>query len=297
MFNITIVKRYKYMDDKKSIVVFLSIFLIFLCSSAVMAEENVTIDNKIIVDGSATNQMANPTIQLAIDNASAGDTIEITGNEYSHCHFVVDKQLIIISNCQTILNSCPSSTSGSNGTGVFYFTPNASGSVLSGFTLNNDAGNNGIIDPYSIYINNASNIKITNITVKSVYDGNGINVVNSQDILIDNVSVKKSTKGIAVENSRNVFILNSKITNNENAGIYIGKDVGNLLIKNNIVSNNNWKGIYLESASYVNITSNQIYENKNKIISSNTFSGTGIYINSSITKLIISGNQIGRAHV
>ncbi len=34
---------------------------------------------KYVVDGSAENQMNDPTIQTAIDNAKDGDTIEITG--------------------------------------------------------------------------------------------------------------------------------------------------------------------------------------------------------------------------
>ena len=173
---------------KKIFLVFLSIFIILTFSSAVMADENITdVGNTIIVDGSSANQMNNPTIQTAINNASAGDTIEITGTNYEHCHFIVDKQLTIISNVDTKMGTCPSNYQVSDGIGIFYFTENATGSILSGFTFSNDAAKRGSVDPYAVYLNGASNITITNCKVTEVTDGPGIYVVNSSNINIDKV--------------------------------------------------------------------------------------------------------------
>ena len=158
-----------------------------------MADDNLTAaGNTIIVDGSSTNQMNEPTIQTAINNASAGDTIQITGAEYEHCHIVVDKPLTIISDVETKMNTCPSNIKGSDGVGIFYFTENASGSVLSGFTFSNDASKRGSVDPYAIYINGASNIEITNCKITEVSEGPGIYIINGSDIDINQVSVRKS---------------------------------------------------------------------------------------------------------
>ena len=133
------------MKNKSLFLIFLSILMISIFSNSVFAEdvtpigdssnltEEVTIDvstakyadtitlnseehNTYYVDGSATNQMNDPTIQDAINQANPGDTIIITGKEYVHCHFVVDKQLNIISNVGTTMTPCPSDTSGSGST-------------------------------------------------------------------------------------------------------------------------------------------------------------------------------------
>ena len=134
------------MNYKKIFLISLSILIILSFSSTVMAEENITKGgNTIIVDGSSTNQMVEPTIQTAINNASAGDTIEITGINYEHCHFIVDKPLNIISNVGTKMSTCPSNIKGSDGIGIFYFNENATGSVLSGFTFSNDVAKLGSV--------------------------------------------------------------------------------------------------------------------------------------------------------
>ena len=50
------------MKYKKILLIFISIFILLSFSSAVMADENITdLGNTIIVDGSSTNQMNNPT--------------------------------------------------------------------------------------------------------------------------------------------------------------------------------------------------------------------------------------------
>ena len=50
------------------------------------------LQSTIEIDGKAYNQMANSTIQTAINNANPGDTIVITGKEYVHCHFIINKK-------------------------------------------------------------------------------------------------------------------------------------------------------------------------------------------------------------
>ena len=64
------------------------------------------------------NQMTDPTIQNAINNATAGDTIIIQGEKYAHCHFIVNKKLTIISEVGTVMTPCPSNTAGSGAHGT-----------------------------------------------------------------------------------------------------------------------------------------------------------------------------------
>ncbi len=281
------------MKYKKTILIFISIFILLSFSSAVMADENITdVENTIIVDGSSTNQMNEPTIQTAINNASAGDTIQITGTKYEHCHIIVDKPLTIISDVGTKMETCPSNIKESDGIGIFYFTENASGSVLSGFTFSNDAAKRGSVDPYAIYINGASNIEITNCKITEVSEGPGICIINGSNININQVTVRKSVKGISVSDSKNINITQSVIERNSEAGIYFGGNVESTNIVNNTIYLNNWKGIYYESCVNSNITSNNITANRDNSVQSRSTQGAGIFVNSTIESLKVKGNNI-----
>lgn len=284
------------MNYKKLLLIFLSIAIIFTFSSAVMADENLTSPGNaiIVVDGSSVNQMNEPTIQTAIDIANAGDTIEITGTNYEHCHFIVDKQLTIVSKVGTQMSTCPSNIKGSDGVGIFYFNENASGSVLSGFTFSNDAAKRGSVDPYAIYINGASNIEITNCNIKEVTDGPGIYVVNGSDININHDTIKKSQKGIYITDSNGINIAHSIINQNNEAGIYFGENVENSSIVDNTIYLNNWKGIYYGSCVNSNVTSNNISDNRDNKAQSRATQGTGIYVDSKMEYLRIRGNTISQ---
>ena len=120
------------------------------------------LQSTIVIDGSAYNQMSNPTIQNAIDSANTGDTIIITGDDYVHCHFIIDKQLTIISNVGTKMSPCPSNTRGSGTYGIFYLSPKASGTVIQGFSLTNTIDE---YDCYGILARGASDVKIINCTI------------------------------------------------------------------------------------------------------------------------------------
>ena len=96
--------------------------------------QSSNLQSTITVDGSANNQMLNQTIQTAINNAKSGDTIIITGTSYVHCHFVINKNLTIISKVGTTMSPCPSNTQGSGTYGLFYIGPEGSGTVIQGFT-------------------------------------------------------------------------------------------------------------------------------------------------------------------
>ncbi|WP_299524762.1 right-handed parallel beta-helix repeat-containing protein [uncultured Methanobrevibacter sp.] len=290
----------------KKIILILCIFMLFAFAQGVSATDNSTSDasvinqadthevlgTKYVVDGSSQNQMTDPTIQEAIDKAVDGDTIEITGKNYEHCHFVVNKNLTIISNVGTTMSACPSHTTGSDGVGIFYFGPTSSGSLLSGFTLINNAGKNGNVDPYAIYINGAKNIQITNNTISEVSDGPGIYLKKATQITITNNNIKYSQKGILLENSASIIITNNKIEKNNNAGIYLGTGNKNINILNNDIIGNKWKGVVVESANNVNIISNIIMNNRDNTLQERANNGAGVYVDCAVTSLKINGNYI-----
>ncbi|MDL2246110.1 right-handed parallel beta-helix repeat-containing protein [Methanobrevibacter sp. OttesenSCG-928-K11] len=250
----------------------------------------LTSENSIItVDGSAKNQMNNPTIQDAIDRANSGDTILITGTEYEHCHFVINKPLNIISEVGTTMSTCPSNTDGSNGVGIFYFGEGASGSVLLGFTLTNTQSKKDSVNPYSIYIKDNANVTIDNCSVKTT-NGPGIYVFGTTNTLIKNSYITGSKNGILVERSNNTQIMNNNIEKNKISGINIGSGVSDSYIYNNTIYANNQTGIYFNSSVNAVVLNNRIIENRNDEDYRRADAGAGIYVNSQITNMKIIGN-------
>ena len=306
------------MKNKSLLLIFLSILIITLFSNSVFAEdvtpledstnltEEINIDvstaksvdsitsnsntepNTYYVNGSANNQMNNPTIQDAIDNANPGDTIIITGKEYVHCHFVVDKQLNIISNVGTTMTPCPSDTSGSGSTGIFYISESASGTVLSGFTLINDLSRD---NTYSIYINGADNVTIDNCNIEN-RNGPGIKVSETSGTIITNSEIKNSNVGILVTDSNSIKITNNLIESNQDSGIHISTGVSDSYIGNNTINANNYNGIKFSSAVNSEIRNNKITNNRDANTQNEAHNGNGIYVDCNITNMVIKGNLI-----
>jgi nitrous oxidase accessory protein NosD len=243
-----------------------------------------------IVNGSSQNQMDNPTIQNAIDQASNGDTILITGTNYINCHIIINKQLNITSSNGTTMTTCPSNTKISNGLGIFYLTSEASNSIISGFTLINEAKSNYNINPYGIYINGANNILITNCTISST-NGQSILVKGAKNTTIKNSNIKNSIKGIIIENSNNTLINNNYIHENNLNGINLEDNVSYTTIDTNNITLNLY-GINVSSADNVYVLNNRIFYNRNGADQSHSTMGAGVYVNSNITYMLIRGNFI-----
>ncbi|MGN1363562.1 MAG: nitrous oxide reductase family maturation protein NosD [Methanobrevibacter sp.] len=246
----------------------------------------------ITVDGSSENQMDNPTIQNAIDSANDGDTILITGKNYVHVHIVVNKTLNIISQSGTTMSACPSHTTGSGSIGIFYISPEASGTLISGFTLINDGINDEsyTVLPYGIYAESTDNIKIENCSINS-NNGNGICAFNGNNFNIKDINLTNSKNGILLENMTNIHILDSFISKCV-IGTNISYNCYNILINNSNISSNKLFGINLESANDVNITNNYIMYNRDgKTLQTSTI-GSGILVNSNVSSLNVKGNYI-----
>ena len=264
----------------------------------------------IIVNGSARNQMNNPTIQNAIDNANAGDTIKITGTVYEHCHFIVDKPLTIISEVGTKMTPCPSNYRGSGTYGLFFINENASGTIIKGFALTNTINE---YDCYGILVRGASNVQIINCTTNTTY-ADGIRLENTENVTINNtiskqsyvgINIVNSTKstitkskmmnnsvsGISIINSTKTTITNNTISNGSNTGVYVGEGAFNTTIHTNNITYNKHTGINMSSAEYVYVINNFIGFNRNGDDYTST-AGAGVYVNCNITKVEILGNYI-----
>ena len=228
------------------------------------------------------NQMTDPTIQNAINSANAGDTIIIKGDKYAHCHFIVNKKLTIMSEAGTLMTPCPSNTQGSGAHGIFYITPEASGTIIKGFTLNDD-DEYTLEKDYGIYINGASNVQIINCTVKSGI-GDGIRITNATNAQITSSIIKDSNIGINIINSTKTIIKNNNVTNNTKTGINISGSTKNTTIDTNNVTYNHATGINIITADYIYILNNYIVFNQK------SGSGAGVYVNCNITKIEILGN-------
>lgn len=249
--------------------------------------------------GDNHNEMTDSTIQKAIDGANAGDTIVILGKSYVHCHFVVDKPLTIISEVGTTMSECPGSTAGSGYHGIFYVSPQASGTIIDGFRINtiqtdddNDYGifvkgasdvvvrncsisTNGFSD--ALRVDNARNTIIQNLTLFNA--NNGMRIINSENTNVKGVTSFNSNNGIVIFDSTNTQIISSNLSDNAIAGIsYSGNGQYLTIMDNNIT--NNGDGIRLTSTDQIYILSNYIAFNKNN----------GVYVDYNITQLEIRGN-------
>ncbi|WP_405287299.1 right-handed parallel beta-helix repeat-containing protein [Methanobrevibacter sp.] len=255
---------------------------------SVATDDDIKSDNVIVVKpGENPNQIVNPTIQPAIDEADSGDTIILNGS-FAHCQFSINKTLNIFSSPGNSVNACPHyQTEGSGSYGIFYVTEGANGSVFNGITFKNNARAQM---PFSFLIRGASDISITDCNVDydetDEFKFQGIVIENSNNIKLYNVSVGNSVDGIKIINSSNIEIIDCVISNNLNQAVSITGNSANILIKRNKLENNGLMGIRLTSADNISILNNHIRNNG----VNNGDTGSGIYVNTNITKLTVRGN-------
>ena len=113
----------------------------------------------VLPDPDNPNQVQAPTVQPVIDSAKPGDTIVLNGT-FVHCHFIINKTLTIIATPETSVGVCPHHThmmkygTDPDDNGIFYISPEANGTVLSGFSFTNDYYYiaNNIYNPFGVYV-------------------------------------------------------------------------------------------------------------------------------------------------
>lgn len=238
-------------------------------------------------DAQNPNEVLLPKIQPAIDKANSGDTIIIEGSPV-HCHLTIDKNLTVIAEEGKFIDPCPHHVhEGLTQHGVFYITENASGSVIQGFNfINKEKAET----PFSIYINGASDVTITDCSIDDKTAGadkyTGIIIENANNIKLFNLIINNTINGITIINSTNVEITDCILNNNENYAIAVCVDSRNINIANNSIINNGHSGINLSSVNHISILNNLIENNG----LNDDDSGSEIYVNNNITSLVVKGN-------
>lgn len=257
------------------------------------------------------NEVLWPRIQPAINGANPGDTIIIKGNPV-HCHITINKTLNVVSAGGTI-DACPHHThQGVGDYGVFYVNEYGSGSLIQGFTfVNTDKSET----PFAVLIRGASNVTVTDCVLNWLDEESdnlsGLIIENANNIKLSNLLINNTIDGIRIINSTNIEIVNCTFLNTENSAISIIGDstdvkisnctfnsnaIGaisvlegakNVNISNNIISDNGEYGVGLLSADNVIIRDNLIKNNGQADLAS----GSGIYVNTNITKLVVMGNM------
>lgn len=331
------------MKFNKSLIIFSFLLVALLCISSAAAGEDVNIDdnsssskleqtgvnieadnelisinNESVLSAPKTihveeieenhNEMVQSTIQMAIDGANAGDTIIIDGRSYVHCHFVVNKKLTIITNVGTTMTECPSNTKGSGYHGIFYISPEASGTVIEGFDIGFNK-NNQVDGPndYGIFVEGASDVVIRNCKVSTFGFSDAIRLENAKNANLVNVTLFNANNGLRVINSENITVSKSNIRNTNN-GINI-IDSSQIRVNDNFISNNNVSGIaFSGNGRDLTIIYNNVTDNFNGVritsanhvyilsnyISFNTYNG--VYVDNDIIKIEIKGNFFNQNH-
>ena len=177
-------------------------------------DENTTTNKKWYVepDPNNPNQVQAPTVQPIIDQANAGDTIILNGT-FVHCHFMINKTLTIIATPETSVGVCPHHThmmrygTGPESHGIFYISPEASGTVLKGFSFTNDFYYiaNDVYNPFGVFID-ADNVTLDNLTFNWVGVKNEASKYDPKDFQFDSIILNNS------QNTKisNIFLNNIK---------------------------------------------------------------------------------------
>ena len=254
-------------------------------------------------------------IQAAIDNATAGDTIEVHSGTYNE-NVNVNKQLILRGK-DTGAGKPVVDTGGINNNAIVL---SAGGIVLDGFTAINasndnragiyvDLNNNIVINCtvsnnyFGILLHHSNNNTLTNNT--ALNNADGVRLYNSSNnTLTGNTASNNAYNGIILYSSSNNNNLTTNTANSNNySGIYLFYFNSNNTLVGNIASNND-RGIYLDSTSNNNtLTDNVANSNNNSGIylysssHNNTLMGNnasnnnyGIYLGSSSNNNTLTGN-------
>ncbi len=239
-----------------------------------------------------TGTSLNSQIQSLLDAAESGDTIEFMGLAYENLQLLVTTQLNLVSTSGTMITS-------SSGTAVFLINgPEASGTQISGFTINTN-GSSGI------YVNNTNNTVISDNQINST-SGSAVKVEKSSNTVIEDNNLTDSATGVEVDNSKNTQITGNNITHNQD-GVTLENTV-NTTIDNNNISDNTENGVEVKQSDKTAINHSTIKDNGNNgvVVSSsnrtivdnstvkgngNTAKGNGLSVESS-DKVLISNCHI-----
>ena len=196
------------------------------------------------------NQVQAPTVQPAIDKAQPGDTIILEGT-FVHCHFMINKTLNIIAAPGTSVGVCPHHThamkygAGPESHGVFYISPEANGTVISGFSFTNDFYTiaTETYNPFGVFVD-ADDVVLENLTfdwigVKtSSYDPNdflfnSVILNNTSNTTVRNIKLGKVNSFITSQNASDINTYNITCAEKRQAISDISASVLNIFVGDN----------------------------------------------------------------
>ena len=144
------------------------------------------------------NQVLKPTVQPVINAANPGDTIILNGT-FVHCHFLINKTLTILATPGTSVGVCPHHThqmqykEGPSSHGVFYISPEAAGTVISGFSFTNDFYTVAMYEynPFGVFVD-ADNVTLENLTFDWVGEKSSTSKWDPNDFLFNAIILNKT---------------------------------------------------------------------------------------------------------
>ncbi len=226
---------------------------------------SLTITDAIIVNSRLVDK-----IQKMLDNAEPGSKIVIDYKNISGANFTINKPLNIITTSNTLLV-------GNGVDPVFRIGPNASGTKINGFSLENSVD--------CIVVNNTKDVSILN-TVAYSRNGNGFNIINSNNTLIKDSTSKNSYNGININGSRGTVLNRVNSSGSYMNGVSVIKS-SNTIISNSLLDNN---GVYNKGKAQAILLDNS---NKTSIINNSITRGYfGIRFNDTNRNVDIINNTI-----
>ena len=205
------------------------------------------------------------TIQEAIDNASAGQTIFVVNGTYNET-LLINKKISLVGESRD-----NTTIDGSQLSNVISIT--ADNVAVKGFHVRNSsttrgaairmdrASNNLIVensisDSYEgIYLSSSNN----NTILGNILTGNDycVEIFSSSNNVVSNNTMTNNLEAIGIFTSSNNIVSNNvmKANSNDGVGIYTSS---NNIVKNNIISENSY-GIVLSTSNNNIVTSNSIY--------------------------------------
>ena len=233
---------------------------------------SLTITDAIIVNSRLVEK-----IQRMLDNAEPGSKIVIDYKNISGANFTINKPLNIITTSNTLLV-------GNGVDPVFRIGPNASGTKINGFSLENSVD--------CIVVNNTKDVSILN-TVAYSRNGNGFNILNSNNTLIKDSTSKNSYNCININGSRNTVLNRVNSSGSYMNGVSVIKS-SNTVINNSLLDNNGVynkgkaQAILLDNSNKTSIINNEITRGYFGIRFKNTNRNVDI-INNTINETVADG--------
>jgi parallel beta-helix repeat protein len=275
----------KFIFFNVAVTLILALSMVLLPTQILAAEENeYYVDSSYRGYSDGTAQQPYPSIQTAIDQAQAGDTIYVFGGLYEEI-IIVDKQLNLwggVEGTESIINADDD---------VRYTMKITADNVkIQDFIFTDQ--NKVKASPIGALISvQAENVVITSNQFYET-DSYAIHIDETADGTVVNGNVINNTeKGIVIESSDTNDIFNNEISTCTDAGIYLDNAAENRLydntiyscakaiqgsfcsklnLSNNTLYENTYASILLESCSQTTIRHNLIYDN----------TGTGLFLKS-----------------